>query len=56
MTTEPTLHTILSTEQIIERLEVLEGKLNTEGLYVGRFTCEIAIERLRELNAAWRPA
>jgi hypothetical protein len=38
---------VLTTEQIIERLDVLASKLEGEGAYVGMITCELAIDRLR---------
>jgi hypothetical protein len=37
---------ILTTEQIIERLDVLASKLEGDGAYVGMITCELAIDRL----------
>jgi uncharacterized protein YmfQ (DUF2313 family) len=46
----------MSTETIIERLEVLEHKLNSDGAYVRRFYVRARHRAPWELNAAWRPA
>lgn len=41
-----------TTEQIIERLEILWRKLEDEGMYVRANTVALAIEEIKRLKAA----
>ena len=40
----------MKTEEVIERLEILWAKLESEGLYTRANTCILAINKLRELK------
>ena len=40
-----------TTEQILERLEILWRKLEDEGLYVRANTVSLAIDKIKELSA-----
>lgn len=49
MANSPVNHTF-TTDEIIERLEVLWRKLNDEGRYISANTVAIALERLEEIS------